>query len=527
MGSFLARLLEPGSLSPHGFCLAFEPELLWLHAGADLAVALAYFTIPAALMLFVRQRRDLAFPWVFWLFAAFILACGATHLLGVVSLWVPLYRLEAAVMVVTAIASLATAAALWWLLPRALALPSPAALRAANAALRHEITERDRVTTLLRDSEARFRAFFEQASDLVGLLRQDVSRGFVFSAANPALCRLLGVPEAALTNSALVDVLAPLGGAAFEETCRRCTETGTQQRYESHYHRPSRPDGTVEGVLVPLVDPVTGDARVLASLRDITERRELERQLAQAQKMEAIGQITGGVAHDFNNILMGVSGTLQLLQREAVAPLQNRLISSALQATDRGSRLIRHLLAFARRQPLQPEPCDVNLLVAAWTNEVMRHTIGGNFTLVTDLAPGLWAAQADPAQLEATLLNLVLNARDALPDGGTIHIATSHRHIGNDAPRQAALALAAGDYICIEVADNGVGMTEAVAARVFDPFFTTKAHGIGAGLGLSQVYGFARQSGGTVDLSTSQPGGTRVTLYLPRAVQDPVASLSS
>ncbi|WP_407523853.1 ATP-binding protein [Methylobacterium oryzisoli] len=259
------------------------------------------------------------------------------------------------------------------------------------------------------------------------------------------------------------------------------------------------------------------ESLALAHLRAETARREAsEEQLRQAQKMEAVGQLTGGLAHDFNNLLTIVLGSLELLQKRMpdADARQHRLMQNAVEGARRAAILTQRLLAFARRQPLDPRPLDANALVSG-LSDLLRRTLGETVRLETVLGGGLWRSFADPNQMESTLLNLAVNARDALPEsGGRVTIETANAHL--DEVYAAEHGVAAGQYVLLAVSDNGSGMVPEVLRRAFEPFYTTKDQGKGTGLGLSQVYGFIKQSGGHVKLYSEPGQGTTVKLYLPR-----------
>ncbi|CAO3439370.1 response regulator [Azospirillum endophyticum] len=256
-----------------------------------------------------------------------------------------------------------------------------------------------------------------------------------------------------------------------------------------------------------------------AARRAVEGREQAEHALHQSQKMEAIGQLTGGVAHDFNNLLQAIGINLHVIDSRSDDERITGPARLALQAVERGATLTQHLLAFSRRQQLRPIPVDVAGLVER-TSRLLGRTLGQSVRIQTEVSPGLWSAMIDPTQLEMAVLNLALNARDAMPGGGTLWILAANRTVGTG----QVSGLAAGDYVVLRVCDTGTGMPEEVAARAFEPFFTTKEVGRGTGLGLSMVHGLATQSGGGVELD-SRPGlGTTVTLYLPRALQDANAS---
>jgi len=241
--------------------------------------------------------------------------------------------------------------------------------------------------------------------------------------------------------------------------------------------------------------------------------------LHQAQKMEAIGQLTGGVAHDFNNVLQIIGGNLQLIKLlGGVSDNARARIDIALAGVERGAKLSSHLLAFARRQPLQAVVVDPGAVLRDM-DEMMRRVLGPRAVIITDIAPGLWSTTVDPSQLNNVILNLAINARDAMPDGGTLTIRAAN--IAKGTPPLSDLA--SGDYVMVEVADTGCGMPASVLERAFEPFFTTKPTGQGTGLGLSMAYGFVKQSGGEI-LLASEPGkGTSVKIFLQRSAQAPAA----
>jgi len=259
--------------------------------------------------------------------------------------------------------------------------------------------------------------------------------------------------------------------------------------------------------------------RLAGIAADVTERRDVEAQLRQAQKMEALGQLTGGIAHDFNNLLTIILGNLETMQRRLGRPdvdiaAISKLAENATIGGQQAASLTQRLLAFSRRQPLEPKSLDANTLVTGML-DLLRRTLGEHIVIEPALAADLWHTHADPNQLESAILNLAINARDAMPDGGVMTIETANAQLGErNLARQ--LDIAAGPYVLIAIADTGSGMSKEVLSHAFEPFFTTKDTGQGTGLGLAQVYGFVKQSGGHAKIESKPGSGTTVRIYLPR-----------
>jgi nitrogen-specific signal transduction histidine kinase/ActR/RegA family two-component response regulator len=249
-------------------------------------------------------------------------------------------------------------------------------------------------------------------------------------------------------------------------------------------------------------------------LTDVTEQRRIEAQLRQSQRLEAVGQLTGGIAHDFNNLLTVIIGNTELME-ETDNPFLRGLAEMVRKAAERGAELISRLLAFSRQQPLDPKAIDINLLISKMDG-LIRRAIGGQLEIKSILGDNLWHVFVDPSQLESALLNLAINARDAMTNGGCLSIETGNIHM-DDADVADQPGFAPGDYLLVTVSDSGVGMDRDTLARAFEPFFTTKEVGKGSGLGLSMVYGFVKQSRGHVRIQSEPGRGTTVRIYLPRA----------
>ena len=284
-----------------------------------------------------------------------------------------------------------------------------------------------------------------------------------------------------------------------------------------HSQRLQRSDGSeVEAEILTSIVQYKGVPAVQVLVRDVTERNELARQMQQAQRLDAVGQLTGGMAHDFNNLLAIIMGNSEMLREEIDGdPAKLELVDEVLGATRRGSELVRRLLAFARKQQLQPKVVDLNDRLSD-TVALLQRTLGEHIRIETRLAGGLWPALVDPAQADDAILNLAINARDAMPGGGTLIIETANMQLDGE---RATADIGAGDYVMVAVTDTGTGMPPEVVARALEPFFTTKEPGRGTGLGLSQVYGLIKQSNGHLDIESTPGEGTTIRLFLPRIAE--------
>jgi PAS domain S-box-containing protein len=378
--------------------------------------------------------------------------------------------------------------------------------------------QRRHAEAALRASEERFRALVENSSDAL-LLVDAEGRITYISGSSP---RHLGWQPSDMVGRSIFDFLHPddreLAAATQAEALQRPGENLAAEVRIKHANGSWR---TMEGVAVNrLNDPSVGG--IILNARDITERRRLEEQLRQAQKMEAVGQLAGGVAHDFNNLLTAILGYCNLLLDDI--PRDNPMrqdLEEIRSAGERAASLTRQLLAFSRRQMLQPQIVDVNTLVLQ-LEKLLRRMISEDVELVTALSPRLPPVRVDPASFEQILVSLALNARDAMPGGGRLTIETAAVEL-DDSYVGTHPAVVPGQYVMVSVSDSGVGMDEATRARIFEPFFTTKEHGKGSGLGLATVYGIVQQSGGSIWVYSEPGHGTSFKVYLPTSESTGVA----
>jgi len=407
-------------------------------------------------------------------------------------------------------------------------------LRAVNAELQSEIIERrqaeealkqarneleQRVEERTRDlhaSEKRFRDFAEAAADW--FWEMDADLRFTYMSENVE--RLAGVAPERHYGKTRTEIL---GDDYDRDSWADHLKTLQERRPFRNFEYLRNGEGVEPKWLRASGLPVFDDDGVFIGYRgtgsDITEQklaeerlRTSEEKLVRAQKMEAVGQLTGGVAHDFNNLLAVISGTSEFLHDEIG---DHPMLATIDRATKRGAELTQRLLAFSRQQALQPQSIDLTVLVPG-LRDLLNRTLGEPIEILTDVAEGSWPVTADPGQLENALLNLSINARDAMPAGGVLEIRCSNIELREDDPRVSD-EVAAGDYVQIAVRDTGVGMPEEVLEHAFEPFYTTKDVGEGSGLGLSMVYGFARQSGGDATIESEPGTGTEVRVFLPRS----------
>ncbi len=408
-------------------------------------------------------------------------------------------------------------------------------LATINRSLSREIAERNQTDYALRESEARLRAMARAIPDLVFVVDEEGCYREILAAGQDRTA----VGNTPIRGKLLSEIHAPDMARFFLDIIHRAlrtkqiqvaeyelTTTSGRRWFESRtapldirFAEPSpvttlHPQGDLFGP--PELRRFTAKSAAIVVARDITQRKHAEAQLRQAQKMQAIGQLTGGIAHDFNNLLAIIMGNLELLNEQLTTqPELYEMAQQALRATDRGAKLTQRLLAFSRRQPLLAQPTNLNKLVLGML-ELMRRTLGANIRIETALASDLEQTLVDPAQFENALLNLVINARDAMPQGGRLALTTANILIEEEDEAAMQAETRPGPYVMLAVSDTGVGMTPESLERAFEPFFTTKETGKGSGLGLSMVYGLVKQSNGHVTIHSEPGRGATVRLYLPR-----------
>ena len=517
----MLNLLFEQGLSPHGICLLWQPGLLWLHAGSDIVIGLAYFAIPVGLASLILKRREPHSGWMFWLFALFIVACGITHFMDVWVLWHPDYGVQGLIKAFTAVASVLTATLLWQVLPKALKIPTPEQFRQVSDLLTDETIRHEDTVEQLRRTEESFQLLVESVHDCAMFMVDATGH---ISSWNVGAQHIKQYKASEIIGQHLSCFYTEADRAAGKPA-RALATAATKGSYQEEGWR-VRKDGTLfmaDVLINPILDRkgnLLGFAKIT---RDITQRKQVEQDLeqaratlAQSQKMEAVGQLTGGIAHDFNNMLTAILGSVELLEirQEVVSQRANSMLRVIRHAAEHGAELTARLLAFSRKQALTPARTDINRVVSGMS-ELLRRALGESVAIESILAGSLWPVFVDPNQVESALLNLAVNARDAMGSGGKLTIETGNAFLNHHHARQHG-EVAPGEYAFIAVSDTGTGMTADVIEHAYEPFYTTKELGRGSGLGLSQVYGFVRQSDGHVEIYSEIGQGTTVKIYFPR-----------
>jgi PAS domain S-box-containing protein len=516
MTSLLSGLLAQDNFIPHGFCLAWDPALVWLHVISDSVIALAYYTIPFALIYFISRRRDLAFRGIFALTGTFILACGTTHIMGALTLWYPDYWLDGMIKLFTAVVSIFTAAAMWWVMPKALALPSMAQLEDANRRLQHEIGQRQRAEAALRDantaleqrvaartaelegevaqrrrteetlraSEERWRSMFEASA--VGIALTDENRRFV--AANKAFQEMLGYTEEELCRVGPVEITHE----DDREATREMLDNMLSGR-SSGYHvekRYQRKDGAVIWVRVSTAqapEPGSSLRGIPTIIEDITERRRAEDELQEARdellrvnRLSTMGELSASIAHEVNQPLSAIVANGVACQR-FLAPA-NPDLEEARETLDdiisdgrRASAIVGRVRQLAKKAAPELTPVDVNGAISEVLSLTRQELQRNQVTARAQLDPNLPPVMADRIQVQQVVLNLVMNGIDAMRG---VKDRARVLSVKSSAAPTAAVAVTIGD--------TGIGFGDNDPEHIFDTFYTTKEDGMGMGLAISR-----------------------------------------
>ena len=543
MTSLLAGLFAQDSFIPHGFCLAWEPALVWLHVISDSVIAIAYYSIPFALIYFISRRRDLAFRGIFALSGAFILACGTTHVMGVLTLWYPDYWLDGMIKLFTALVSIFTAAAMWWVMPKALAMPSMAQLEDANRRLQHEIGERERAEATLRDvnaeleqrvgvrtaelegevaqrrrteetlrtSEERWRSMFEASA--VGIALTDENRRFV--AANKAFQNMIGYTEEELSNFGPVEITYEDDREATQEMLDNML-SGRSSGYhvEKRYRRK---DGVVIWVRVSTAQgPEQGGSLrgIPTIIEDITERKQAEDALLEARdallrvtRLSTMGELSASIAHEVNQPLSAIVANGIACRRLLAAAKPDfeeakETLEDIISDGRRASAVVGRVRQLAKKSTPVRAAVDVNRAISEVLALTRQELQRSRVTARAELDPNLPPVMADRVQVQQVVLNLVMNGIDAMR--GVKDRARVLR------VKSAATPAAA---VAVTVEDTGIGFGDNDPENVFETFYTTKEDGMGMGLSISRS--IVQAHGGRLWASAGAPIGAVFGFTLP------------
>ena len=543
MTSFLTGLFAQQNFIPHGFCLAWEPGLLWLHVISDSVIAVAYYSIPFALIYFISRRRDLAFRGIFALTGAFILACGTTHVMGVLTLWYPAYWLDGMIKFFTALISIFTAGAMWWAMPKALALPSTAQLEEANRQLEHEIGERERAQAALRNanaeleqrvaartaeledevaqrrrteetlraSEQRWRSMFEASA--VGIALTDENRRFV--AANEAFQKMIGYTSEELSNLGPVEITYEDDREATREMLDDML-SGRQADYhvEKRYRRK---DGAVIWVRISTArapEPGSSLHGIPTIIEDITERKRAEDELQEAReallrvaRLSTMGELSASIAHEVNQPLSAIVANgiaCQRLLAAATPDLEEakEAVGDIVSDGRRASAVLARIRQLAKKSVPERVSVDVNGAISEVLSLTRQELQRSQVSTRTELDPNLPSVLADRVQVQQVVLNLVMNGIEAMRG-----VKDRARVLG------VTSAVAAPAAITVTVEDTGIGFGNNEPEHIFETFFTTKDDGMGMGLSISRS--IVQAHGGRLWAAARAPIGAAFSFTLP------------
>lgn len=517
---WLSGILNSDSYLPHGLCLSWEPELIWLHVISDGLIAASYYSIPAALIYFALKREDLPFPSIFGLFAAFIVACGTTHLLSAITLWEPLYRLDGAVKGTTALASVSTAGVLWYLLPQALALPSPAQLETANRNLLREIEERRKIEQQLRemnlllDERVRARtALLQSILDTVPDAMVVIDSDGVIESFSATAERLFGYGSAEVCGRNVSTLMPSPYREEHDQYIERCRQSH-ERRIIGREVMGQRRDGSVFPMELSVGEVLHADRQLFTGfVRDLSERRkadhrlqELQSELIHVSRLSEMGQMATMVAHELNQPLSAITnymkGGIQLLERDGDLSrpiLRTAMERSAAQAL-RAGQIIKRLRDFVSRGEIERRFESVSTLITE-AAELACLAIRKDVRIEVSNDPPDVTILADKIQIQQVLFNLFRNAAEAVAE-------QEHRFVTVNAKLDE-------DDVLISVIDNGPGISADVQDRLFQPFVSTKKNGMGVGLSICHTIVAAHY--GRLWTETNPGGGTIFRIALPRA----------
>ncbi len=487
---FFSRALLASNFLPHWYCYIGNTRLIWTNVLADLVIGLSYVVISYTLAILVRRAgQDLPYHGFFWAFGLFIVSCGATHFMEVLTIWKPVYWFSALVKVVTALASAGTAVVLVIAAPEILSFVRTAresAARVGNEKFR-ALVQAAPLAVFSYDTQGNLTSWNAAAEKMFGY-----SAAEVLGKRNPILPAELAAEEQSLFKRILAGEII--------------------HSYETVRFRADSTSIPVNASAAPLFAEDGSIVGIMSVVEDISEAKRIAAQVRQSQKLEVLGRLAGGVAHDFNNMLMVLDSSTELLERSLPSSSGARMYLDQIQRTSaKAAAITKQLLAFSRKQVVEFRPMDLHAALAQ-CQFMLPRLLGSDIELSCDHAAEHSWIRSDPGQIEQVVANLAINARDAMPRGGCLKISTRNQ---NDSPHSSNDGVEKSNWVVLEVSDNGSGMDEKTRAQIFEPFFTTKPPGKGTGLGLSTVYGIVNQSGGHIQVHSAVGLGTRFEIFFP------------
>jgi PAS domain S-box-containing protein len=530
-------------------------EFSWLHTLGDFLICLSFFLISYAFIYFLRHRKDVKFRWFFLAFSVFTNSCAATHLLAVIEVWYPLSWEEGVMKGITGIISVLTSVLLIYLLPKVIALPSPSTLRVANAELSHENRIRREVEQQLRSLQSDLESRVEDRTRALALANWELAkRNMEIIEAQARIAEqanLIDLANDTIIVSNLNDEVEfwnkraeVLHGISLAEAQGRkiteliysdsgpfhlAKERLTKEGYWSGelLQRSSSGKTLVMDCRWTLLRTPIGEAKAVLSIStDITEHKKLEHQFLRSQRLESLGVLASGVAHDLNNILAPIMMGASMLKQELSEETKDVFIETIAESAERGANIVKQVLTFARGVSGESVPLQPKHLIREM-KKVIRETFPKSISVVDELPDDLWVLKGDSTQLNQVLLNLCINASEAMPGGGEIILKAENVTLEpSDLPQLSKVK--PGPYVLLKVSDSGKGIDPEIIDLIFDPFFTTKGVGKGSGLGLSTVIGIVKGHNGFVTVDSEPDKGTSFKVYLPACldVGDPVIHMA-
>ncbi len=513
------------SYMPHGMCYLWKGEILWTSVISDVTTALAYYSITIAFIVFVKKRKDLAYPWFFILAGSIIfMACGTSHIISAIVVWEPIYGISAVAKAITAVSSLAAGVLIWYILPFFISLPSPSMLEdivkkrteelaKSNELLNEEIHLHKKSCVQLEN----LKNYMHNIIDSMPSILIGVDRNNLITQWNSVACEATGLSSEEATGMNLAEAFPRL--SSDTDTVATAIKTKQKQVDIKRAFMDSDNSRYEDITIYPLMS--NGAEGAVIRIDDVTEQVIMEEQINRTQKMDVFGKLAGGVAHDFNNMLGIVIGYADLLNSKMrLEPKLNKYVDSIHKAAIRGTKLTNKLMSFSRTHSLESKKTNINSIIVEQLDMIQK-ALTVRINLVLALDEKLWSTCIDQNELVDAVLNICINAMHAMSNktsGAQLTITTKNQKLNEFDIVNIGLKNV-GDYIVLSITDNGEGMDNSAKEKLFDPFFSTKGDK-GTGLGLFQVFGFINRCGGIIKVYSEIDHGSKFSLYFPRSTKE-------